>query len=61
MEPLFSVRSLLLVVTVVLDAVGVDEADVGEEGVSVLVLVFGDVLQKRETHIQRWLCSLQLL
>lgn len=44
MEPLFSVRSLLLVVTVVLDAVGVDEADVGEEGVSVLVLVFGDVL-----------------
>lgn len=32
------------VVTVVLDAVGVDEADIGQEHISVLIFVLRDVL-----------------
>lgn len=39
--------------TVVLDAVRVDETDIGEEDFSVLVFVFGDVLlnSKNEEHL----------
>lgn len=39
--------------TVVLDTVGMDEADVREERISVLIFVFGDILWIHRTHEER--------
>lgn len=40
-------------VTIVLDAVGVDEADICKEHFSVLVFVFGDVLLNHNTQTEQ--------
>ena len=40
-------------ITIVLDTVGVDETDVKKEHIPVLVFVFGNVLLKQETQINK--------